>query len=206
MNSDELKEFVEYKSNPLVTKRQIRGANFVMVYLCFLNIVFLMSEKQCYICGLINILIVFANILLTYSRKAIIGERMFFIAGVQSAAISATTGLFATEMVLMNLSKSDTFLFICIILMVYIGVIFLYGWLMRYIIKKKLYRKEAKIKSKTFFVAMGIVGMFIAKSLANGLNDEQITKLIVLAFYIVSFISMFGTFNFVKYYYLRHGY
>ena len=200
---ENVKDFLYYGITQEIPKKQIIDMDILSIMLLTVGCVI---ESHFLIINIVMLTVTACNIILTFNRRTVKGEKIFRIYGIWSIFLSIYFAMMGTKIAFSVLEQEHYEKFAICIVLSYLLIAVMYVGIIIYLIKRNSYQKLKKTNLRLVFLYLGAAGILLAKILFSGMNYKNILQMASIVCYFLSMLAMLGCFNLIKFFGIKYGF
>lgn len=198
---ENIKDFLCYGISQEIPKKQIISMDILSIMLLTGGCVI---ESRFLVINIIMVFITVCNIILTFNRATVKGEKIFWLYGIWSTFLSIFFAMLGTKIAFSVLKREYFGIYAICIVVVYMFIAAMYIGIIIYLIKGNSYRILKKTNARFAFLFSGVSGILMAKILLSGMNYKNILQMASILCYLLSMLAMLGSFNLIKFFGIKY--
>lgn len=197
---ENIKDFFYYGISQEIPKKQIINMDILSIMLLIVGCVI---ENHFLIINIVMLFITVCNIILTFNKKTVKEEKVFWVYGIWSTFLSIFFAMLGTKIVFSVLKREYYGRFALCVILAYMLIVAMYIGIIIYLIKGNSYQKLKKTNATFAILFSGAGGILIAKVLFSGAKYENILQISSILCYLLSVLAILGSFNLIKFFAIK---
>lgn len=198
---ENIKGFLYYGISQEIPRKQIFDVDILTVLFAVAGCVI---ESQSVVINCIIIFISVCNIVLTFHKTEVKGEKIFWVYGIWSVYFTVFFLVLGTKIAFSVMPEADHMIFAICVVLGYILVASGYVGILLCLIKRNAYKKLKKTNGRSLIGFSALGGVIIAKILFTGMSYKNILQIAVTCCFLLAALALLGCFNLIKFWGVKH--
>ncbi|MDE7273777.1 MAG: hypothetical protein K2N95_12075 [Lachnospiraceae bacterium] len=204
LDKDNFERFILYGIEQYTTIKECIEREFLLLLLSLPLFLLERSNWGLLIVDMIPSISYLISVMVLLKNKKIEGADYILHNGILSACMSLVFMLEGIWIVRYLFRGRVRICLLCVITIGYIIVILLYCCIFNKLAKKRESKGMKKTNGRIFFTLCGLLGISAARIFTRDIDNKAILEMLCVCCFFISYISLLGIFNFVKFYYIIH--